>query len=152
MPEAGFTPSAVGAEVTTVRINQTHLAACQVDHLEDFRHVTARVDLVRPQDGTGCGVQVSHLPFVGYSLVDRERTAVDDRAVTSMTCDDTIGSQSEVSIHALVTVSSTVIGVLQLLHEAIARTGHGLSLSHNAPPLAVMSDTNISTCAPAPPQ
>ena len=84
MPEAGLTPSTLAA---LIRIDKAHLVAGEVNHIEPGRHVAARVDLIRPEDGTGGGVQGSHLPAVAVHLVEREGTAVDHRAVAGMTCD-----------------------------------------------------------------
>ena len=58
-----------------------------------------------------------------------------------MTGDHSIRSQRHEGIHALVTVSITIVGVVQLAHE--------LSLVGNTPPLAVVCKTYVRTITAA---
>ena len=58
-----------------------------------------------------------------------------------MTCNHAIRCQSEVSIHALITMSITVVGVVQLSHE--------LFFVGDTPPLTIVSNADIDTVTAA---
>ena len=80
LPECSFTPAAKAVECTTIRIDKGHLVGRKINNLEDGRHITARINLKRPKDSTGTGIQVSHLPCVVSDVLNAESTIVQQLA------------------------------------------------------------------------
>ena len=147
MPERSLAPVAKTCEVTLVWINKAELVCCQVANVKLGRvrilAIRFPVNLIRPEDGTLAGDEVTHLPciWVAWVVVLHLVGALTNHVAILVVANDyAFVINHHGCLQAL--VSDESVGCVVALSEEIL-------FALDTPPFAVAADTYIRTLAAA---